>query len=584
MWAGVMLAGLLSAAVGIGLELVERSLPQADQEGMEAIIGLIATVFVTGMIIWMNAHARDVKRRIEVDATQALGQASTYALASMAFLAVLREGFETSVFLLATFSAAESAALAAAGAVAGLLAAVAIGWGIYAGGVRINLSRFFRLTGAFLILVAAGLVVTSLRTAHEAGWLECRATDDGRSFLAGRAGHRPVGAGHGSARHTRRSAADRGDRLVILSRAGRPLRLLARIVAPAASLGRPPCSWRRPERLPSSRWPWRSSIPAPARRFPGRAARGAGRLHASRRHCTPRGRIRRIAGAPAFARGIAGEEPVACRGRAPASAPRGRRGIVVDDPHRERPGARAIQPFPGSGRATFRRQAPDRSQTAAASGAVQGRLVDPPLDEGLDRRRRAAGCGRARRHHRQHLGQRPADPAHAYRQDPRRQRGGRRLARRLHLPRPGRRGGERTLRGAVPNTASGRSSCRSRCWPLPSSCRGVRLPPVLQAAIPTTTPPPKPLRDCADLPAILTRKEQPMSPVSPTHPLSPAAGLAAFLLLLPGAHAAGTESGDGALAPARNGASQVRITLTGDDGGTCSSTTTPRRPARSPSP
>jgi high-affinity iron transporter len=89
----------------------------------------------------------------------------------MAFLAVLKEGFETSVFLLATFSAAQSAWLAAAGAVLGLLLAVAIGWGIYAGGVRINLSRFFRITGAFLILVAAGLVITALRTAHEAGWL-----------------------------------------------------------------------------------------------------------------------------------------------------------------------------------------------------------------------------------------------------------------------------------------------------------------------------------------------------------------------------------------------------------------------------
>jgi high-affinity iron transporter len=58
-----------------------------------------------------------------------------------------------------------------AGAVLGVLIAVGIGWGIYAGGVRLNLARFFRVTGAFLILVAAGLVVTALRTAHEAGWL-----------------------------------------------------------------------------------------------------------------------------------------------------------------------------------------------------------------------------------------------------------------------------------------------------------------------------------------------------------------------------------------------------------------------------
>jgi high-affinity iron transporter len=171
MWLGVALALALSVAVGVGLAAVEQVLPQAAQEGMEAIIGAIAVVFVTSMIAWMNAHARDMKRQIEVEAAAALSQASTYALACMAFLAVLREGFETSVFLLATFSAAQSAALAAAGAIIGLLLAVAIGWGIYVGGVRINLSRFFRVTGVFLILVAAGLVITSLRAAHEAGWV-----------------------------------------------------------------------------------------------------------------------------------------------------------------------------------------------------------------------------------------------------------------------------------------------------------------------------------------------------------------------------------------------------------------------------
>ena len=171
MWFGVALAIVLSIAVGAGLDLVEQALPQAAQEGMEAVIGAVAVVFVTAMIAWMNTHARDLKRQLEAEAAAALSQTSAYALASMAFLAVLREGFETSVFLLATFSAARSAWLAAAGAIIGIALAVVIGWGIYVGGLKLNLSRFFRITGAFLILVAAGLVMTSLRSAHEAGWL-----------------------------------------------------------------------------------------------------------------------------------------------------------------------------------------------------------------------------------------------------------------------------------------------------------------------------------------------------------------------------------------------------------------------------
>ncbi|MCB8876052.1 iron uptake system protein EfeO [Acidisoma silvae] len=171
MWIGVGLAMALAMLVGAALDLVEQALPQAAQEGMETVIGGIALVFVTGMIVWMNKHARSMKRELEAQAAEALTQTGAFALAAMAFLAVLREGFETSVFLLASFSAAQSTSLAAVGAVLGLLLALVIGWGIYAGGVRINLGNFFRVTGAFLILVAAGLVMAACRTAHEAGWL-----------------------------------------------------------------------------------------------------------------------------------------------------------------------------------------------------------------------------------------------------------------------------------------------------------------------------------------------------------------------------------------------------------------------------
>jgi high-affinity iron transporter len=171
MWIGVVLAVALSIGVGTVLELVSLSLPQAQQEGLETVIGAVAVVFVTGMIVWMNTHASKLKREIESSATAALGQGTALALAVMAFLAVLKEGFETSVFLLATFQSSTSVIAAIAGATIGILIAVGIGVGIYHGGVRLNLGRFFRVTGIFLIFVAAGLVLSALRTAHEAGWL-----------------------------------------------------------------------------------------------------------------------------------------------------------------------------------------------------------------------------------------------------------------------------------------------------------------------------------------------------------------------------------------------------------------------------
>ncbi|WP_241630604.1 FTR1 family protein, partial [Rosenbergiella nectarea] len=99
----------------------------------------IAIVFVSSMIIWMQQHAPQLHRELENEASAALSRSSHWALPMMAFLAVLKEGFETSVFLLATFSAAQSTIWAAIGALVGLLLALIIGWGIYRGGVRLNL-------------------------------------------------------------------------------------------------------------------------------------------------------------------------------------------------------------------------------------------------------------------------------------------------------------------------------------------------------------------------------------------------------------------------------------------------------------
>ena len=171
MWIGVGAAIALSILVGVVLSVIESSLPQSAQEGMESIINAIAVVLVTSMILWMAKHARGMKKELETAASEALASGTSRALVVMAFLAVLKEGFETAVFLLATFSAASSAWYAAAGAVLGILAAVVLGYGLYTGGVKLNLAKFFKYTSVFLVLVAAGLLVSALRTAHEAGWL-----------------------------------------------------------------------------------------------------------------------------------------------------------------------------------------------------------------------------------------------------------------------------------------------------------------------------------------------------------------------------------------------------------------------------
>jgi high-affinity iron transporter len=170
MWIGVAIAVALCLGIAILLEFAGEQLPQREQEGLETVIGLIAVAAVTYMIIWMRRNARGIKKALEGSAAHALARGSAMALVAMAFLAVLREGFETSVFMLAAFQDSTDTAAAGAGAVIGLVAAIVIGVGIYRGGVKINLNRFFRFTGLILVFVAAGLLSTSLHTAHEAGW------------------------------------------------------------------------------------------------------------------------------------------------------------------------------------------------------------------------------------------------------------------------------------------------------------------------------------------------------------------------------------------------------------------------------
>ena len=171
MWLGVGIAVALCMGGAVLLRVVGQELPESGQASLETTVGLVAVIAVTYMIVWMRRHSRGIKSALEGSAATALAAGSTSALVAMAFLAVLREGFETSAFLLAAFQDSTDTTAAGVGAVIGLLTAVAIGIGLYRGGVRINLARFFRITGLVLVFVAAGLLATAVHTAHEAGWL-----------------------------------------------------------------------------------------------------------------------------------------------------------------------------------------------------------------------------------------------------------------------------------------------------------------------------------------------------------------------------------------------------------------------------
>jgi high-affinity iron transporter len=168
---GVAAAVTVSLAAGVGLELLDGTLPQRQQEVFETIVALVAVGVISWMIVWMRRNAATLRETLQASVRAALVTGSAAALVGMAFFAVLREGLETAVFLLAAFSSSVSPVATGSGALLGILAASALGYGVYRGGVRLDLARFFRVTGIVLVIVAGGLLASAAHTAHEAGWL-----------------------------------------------------------------------------------------------------------------------------------------------------------------------------------------------------------------------------------------------------------------------------------------------------------------------------------------------------------------------------------------------------------------------------
>lgn len=169
-WIGVFLAVALALSVGAGLQFASAEFPQRQQELFEALVGLIAVGVLTWMVFWMRRAAHSVRRSLTgaLDDAFESGHRQTLALIGMVFLAVAREGLESVFFLLAVFQQSTDQA-APLGALLGILAALLVGLALYRGSLRLNLAHFFRLTGLFILLVAAGLLAGSVRALHEAG-------------------------------------------------------------------------------------------------------------------------------------------------------------------------------------------------------------------------------------------------------------------------------------------------------------------------------------------------------------------------------------------------------------------------------
>ncbi len=172
LWAGVAAAIVLSVLFGALLTYTETSLlaDYRSRELFEAITSVVAVVLVTWMIFWLRRTARRLKGELTGRLEAAVG-VGTLAVAGIAFVSVIREGLETALLFYAAAQGATSTATPLVAISLGLASAVLIGVGLYAGAIRVDLSRFFTVSGVLLVLVAAGILKYGVHDFQEAGVL-----------------------------------------------------------------------------------------------------------------------------------------------------------------------------------------------------------------------------------------------------------------------------------------------------------------------------------------------------------------------------------------------------------------------------
>jgi high-affinity iron transporter len=169
---GAGLAIGLSILLGVGIYVTVGSFQEPYEQLFEAATLILAAGVVTWMLFWMRRQARSVRGELHAAVDRALDDGSAIALAFLAFVAVIREGVETSLFLVgqvASASAEGGEMWVVVGAVTGLLIAAVIGVGFYHGSRRLNLATFFRWTGVALVFIAAGLLSHAVHELIEIG-------------------------------------------------------------------------------------------------------------------------------------------------------------------------------------------------------------------------------------------------------------------------------------------------------------------------------------------------------------------------------------------------------------------------------
>ena len=171
-WAGVAAAVAMTVVMFLAIQYGAYNITGLTAEAVAGVASLVAVGIVTTMVLWMRKAAATISGELRAGMSRAL-ETGALAVVALSFLAVGREGAETALFMVGYAEA--DTAWPLVGLLAGVLVAVGIAWGMYAGAIRINLAKFFKYTGVFLIVVAAGILSYGIGALQTVGWLPATA-------------------------------------------------------------------------------------------------------------------------------------------------------------------------------------------------------------------------------------------------------------------------------------------------------------------------------------------------------------------------------------------------------------------------
>jgi high-affinity iron transporter len=167
-WQGTAVAATVSASIGAILFLTVGELEGTAEQVYEGTAMLVAAVVLTWMVFWMRKQAKTIGGALHAQVGHAVASGGGLALAAVAFVAVAREGLESALFLFVSVGDNGVVQTVVGGAL-GLLTAIALGMALYRGSLKLDLRKFFLVTGLLVIAFAAYLLVGALHEFGEAG-------------------------------------------------------------------------------------------------------------------------------------------------------------------------------------------------------------------------------------------------------------------------------------------------------------------------------------------------------------------------------------------------------------------------------